>query len=99
VREEAITWGKICDILEERGKLEEALKIRQEKELPVFQRLGARRELLVAQTNLALTYLKRAQGGDREQARALLQEALQSAEDMGLPEAEKIRETLRGVGL
>jgi tetratricopeptide (TPR) repeat protein len=99
VREEALTWGKICDILEERGKLEEALKIRQEKELPVFQRLGARRELLVAQTNLALTYLKRAQGGDREQARALLQEALQSAEDMGLPEAEKIRETLRGVGL
>jgi tetratricopeptide (TPR) repeat protein len=99
VHSEALAWGKIGDIYQVQGKLEEALKIREEKELTVLQRLGDRRGVLVAQTNLALIYLKRAQVGDREQARDLLQEALQSAEDLRLPEAEQIRETLRRAGL
>jgi phosphopentomutase len=32
--------GKIADVLEARGQLDEALRIRQEEELPVYERLG-----------------------------------------------------------
>jgi predicted Zn-dependent protease len=32
--------GKIADVLQARGELEEALRIRREEELPVYERLG-----------------------------------------------------------
>jgi hypothetical protein len=32
--------GKIADILQARGELDEALRIRREEELPVYDRLG-----------------------------------------------------------
>jgi hypothetical protein len=32
--------GRIADILQARGQLDEALRIRQEEELPVYERLG-----------------------------------------------------------
>jgi hypothetical protein len=32
--------GKIADILQARGQLDEALRIYQEEELPVYERLG-----------------------------------------------------------
>ena len=34
------TMGKIADILQTRGELDEALRIRREEELPVYERLG-----------------------------------------------------------
>src|SRR3712207_7252637 len=40
VHEAAITRGKIADILQARGELDEALRIRREEELPVYERLG-----------------------------------------------------------
>ncbi|MFD2233224.1 CHAT domain-containing protein, partial [Phaeospirillum tilakii] len=40
VRSRAVTMGKIADILQARGELDAALKIRQEEELPVYDRLG-----------------------------------------------------------
>jgi hypothetical protein len=40
VRNKAVTLGKIADVLETRGQLDEALLIRREEELPVYERLG-----------------------------------------------------------
>jgi phosphopentomutase len=40
VRAKAITMGKIADVLQARGQLDEALRIYQEELLPVFERLG-----------------------------------------------------------
>ncbi|MEX1367867.1 MAG: hypothetical protein AB1Z98_32360 [Nannocystaceae bacterium] len=40
VREAAVTWGKVGDILYDRGELDEALRIRKEKQLPVYEKLG-----------------------------------------------------------
>ncbi len=40
VRERAVTMGQIANILVHRGDLDEALRIRQEEELPVYDRLG-----------------------------------------------------------
>ncbi len=98
-RARAVTLGHIADILEARGELDESLTILQEQVLPVFERLGARRELAVGRTNLAVTYLRRGQPGDRERATALLRQALSDAEAMGLPAAEHIRDLLVAEGL
>ena len=38
VRENAVTMGKIADILESRGDLDEALRIRQQEQLPVHEK-------------------------------------------------------------
>ena len=40
VHSRAVTMGQIADILEQRGETEEALRIRREEELPVYERLG-----------------------------------------------------------
>jgi tetratricopeptide (TPR) repeat protein len=40
VRERAVTMGQIADILQRRGDTDEALRIRREEELPVYERLG-----------------------------------------------------------
>ena len=40
--------GKIADILQARGETDEALRIRQEEELPVYERLGDVRSRSVA---------------------------------------------------
>jgi phosphopentomutase len=40
VRAKAITMGKIADVLQARGQLDEALRIHQEELLPVYERLG-----------------------------------------------------------
>jgi hypothetical protein len=95
----AVTMGQIADVLFARGDLEEALRIRREEELPVYERLSDMRNLLIGRANLAVTYLKRAQPGDREQAAELLQLALQAAEAMRIPEASRIREILQENGL
>jgi phosphopentomutase len=40
VHSKAVTMGKIADILQARGQLDEALRIYQEEALPVYERLG-----------------------------------------------------------
>ena len=91
--------GKVADILQARGELEEALRIRREEQLPVFERLGDVRELLVGRANLALLYLRRGQPADRDMAAELLRLARTSAESLQLPEAAQIRELQRHFGL
>ena len=48
MRSRAVTMGQIADILYRRGDLDEALRIRREEQLPVFDRLGDARERSVA---------------------------------------------------
>ena len=45
--------GKIADILESRGDLDEALRIRREEELPVYERLGDVRARAVTMGKIA----------------------------------------------
>ena len=42
-----MTMGRIADILQQRGQTDEALRIRREKELPVYDQLGDVRERAV----------------------------------------------------
>lgn len=77
-------------VLHARNELDEALRIRRDEELPVYERLGATRDLLVDRAYLALNLLKRNAPGDREEA-GMLRQAYQAAEKMGIPEAGQIR--------
>lgn len=40
--------GKVADVLQDRGELDEALRIRREEELPVYERLGEVRSKSIA---------------------------------------------------
>ena len=82
--------GTIADILQARGELDEALRIRQQEELPVYERLGDVRGYLVAQTNMAIT-LMQFKPPRRPEANQLLCEALQAAQKMRIPETGQIR--------
>lgn len=86
----AETSGRIADIHQARGELDEALRIRREEELPVFERLGDVRSLLVGRANLALLCLK-FDPPRRAEANQLLCQALTAAKRMNIPEAGQIR--------
>ena len=45
--------GKIADVLQARGQLDEALRIRQEEELPVYERLGDVRSKAITMGKIA----------------------------------------------
>jgi len=51
----AVTKGKIADILDARGDLDAALKIRTEEQLPIFEKLGNVRELAITKGKIADT--------------------------------------------
>ena len=91
--------GKIADILQARGQLDEALKIRNEEELPVYDRLSDVRSLLVGRANLAMTLLQRAKDGDRDEAHRLLQLALNEAQRLRLPVARQIEQLIEQAAL
>jgi hypothetical protein len=98
-REAALASGLIADILQARGQLDEALKIRNEEELPVYERLGDLRSLLVGRANLAITLLQRANDGDRDKAARLLQLALEEAQRLKLSEMQQIEQIIEEAGL
>ena len=98
VRAKAVTMGKIADVLHARGDLDEALRIRREEQLPVYERLGGR-DLIIGRGKLAITLLIRNNTADREEARGLLCLALADARRMRLPEAAQIEDILRETGL
>ena len=79
-REAAMAKGKIADIFEARGQLDEALRIRREEQLPVFERLGAVREKAVTMGKIA----------DIFQARGQLDEALRIRREEALPVYERL---------
>nr|WP_294505141.1 CHAT domain-containing protein [uncultured Rhodopila sp.] len=74
-RQLAVARGRIADILQARGELDEALRIRREEELPVYTRLGDVRSVALTQTKIA----------DILQARGELDEALRIHREERLP--------------
>ena len=80
VRSKAVTQGQIADILQARGQLDEALRIRKEEELPVYERLGDVRSKAVTQGQIA----------DILQARGQLDEALRIRKEEQLPVYERL---------
>lgn len=82
--------GHIATIKKTQGKLDEALRIREKEQLPVYEKLGDKRSLLVAQANMARLLITRAQADDNNQARQLLSQALTAAIEMQLPETHQI---------
>jgi len=81
-----------------RGELDEALRILREETLPLYERLGATRELLVGRANSAIRLLQRGTPGDRDEAERLLRLGLEAAERLRLPEAQQIRKILTDAG-
>ena len=77
----ASTMGRIADILYARGELDEALRIRREEVLPVYERLGAVRERAVAMGQIA--DILHARGELDEAFRILREEVLSVFERMG----------------
>ncbi len=84
-------------MLQARGELDEALRIRREEELPVYERLGDVREQAICRTNIGINYLVRGSAGDRQEALQLLNMALHDAQRLKLPEARLIAEIIQSV--
>jgi tetratricopeptide (TPR) repeat protein len=76
----AVIRGGIADILVSRGQLDEALRIREEEELPVYERLGDVRERAVVLFKMAKIYL---QQEDYQSAFEHLVDSYQMALDLG----------------
>ena len=76
----AVTQGKIADILRARGQLDEALRIRTEEQLPVYERLGDVHSKAVTQGQIA----------DILQARGQLDEALRIRTEEEIPVYERL---------
>ncbi|MEJ2117973.1 MAG: hypothetical protein P8Y36_08760 [Alphaproteobacteria bacterium] len=81
-RSQALLWGQKADRLVRLGDLDEALRIRREEELPVYERLGDVRERAVTMGKIA----------DILQSRGDLDEALRIHEEERLPVAEKLKD-------
>ena len=79
-RSRAVTLGKIADILTQRGQTEEALRIRREEQMPVYERLGDVRERAVTLGKIADILTQRGQ----------TEEALRIFEDELLPFFERL---------
>ncbi|WP_246575162.1 CHAT domain-containing protein [Streptomyces umbrinus] len=82
-RAAAVTWGRIADILQQRGEVEEALRIRREVELPAFERMGDTRAAAVTWGRIA----------DILQQRGEVEEALRIRREVTLPVYERIGDT------
>ena len=52
-RRRAMAQGRIASILETRGDLDKALRIRKEEQIPVYERLGEVRSLAIARGQTA----------------------------------------------
>jgi tetratricopeptide (TPR) repeat protein len=79
-KSQAITMGRIADILQVRGQLDEALRIRQEEELPVYERLG----------DVRLKAITKGEIANILQARGQLDEALRIHQEEALPVFERL---------
>ncbi len=79
--------------------MDEALRIRREEELPVYERLGDVRERRVCQAKMALVLLARGAEGDRDEAAELLRSAEADARRLRIPEAAQIRAIQEHYGL
>ena len=79
-RDAALAAGLRADILQARGQLDEALRIRREEELPVYERLGDVRSKAITMGQIA----------DIHEARGQLDEAHRIRRDEELPVYERL---------
>ena len=79
-RMSAIASGQIADILQSRGEVDEALRIRREEQLPVYERIGDARSRAVTMGKIA----------DILQSRGEVDEALRIRREEQLPVYERI---------
>ncbi|MPY34371.1 CHAT domain-containing protein [Streptomyces adustus] len=79
-RSVAITWGQIADIYEQRGEVDEALRIHREVELPVYERIGDTHSAAVTWSQIADTFEQRGE----------VDEALRIRREVTLPAFERI---------
>ncbi len=82
-RTRAWAHGQIADILQARGDLDEALRIRREEEIPVYEKLGDVRARAVTMGKI----------GDILQARGGLDEALRIRREEQVPVYERLGDT------
>ncbi|MCX3286230.1 CHAT domain-containing protein [Streptomyces sp. NEAU-H22] len=82
-RSAAVTWGKIADILEQRGEVDEAFRIHREVELPVYERAGDTHSAAVTWGQIA----------DIFQQRGEVEEALRIRREVTLPVYERVGDT------
>ncbi|MDD2892882.1 MAG: tetratricopeptide repeat protein [Halothiobacillaceae bacterium] len=81
IREKAIASGQIADVFQARGQLDEALRIRQEEQLPVYEKLGDIRERAITLGKIADVF--QARGQTNEALRILQEELLPVFEKLG----------------
>jgi tetratricopeptide (TPR) repeat protein len=74
------SWGNIADIAYRRGNYDEALRIRQEIQLPAFERLGDTRETVGTWGRIADIYSRR---GDYDAAAELKVRRLEVNRQLG----------------
>jgi hypothetical protein len=80
--------GKIGDILQARGELDEALRIRREEELPVYERLGDVRARSVALQKIAIALIAAGgfEDGRRQEIVGALDEAFEIVQRLKIPD-------------
>ena len=84
----AIAQGQIADILQARGALDEALRIRREEELPVYERLGDVRSRAVTLQKIGAALIEDGglQEGRAQEICDTLAEAFGIFRQLGLPD-------------
>ncbi|GAA0434319.1 hypothetical protein Aca07nite_00760 [Actinoplanes capillaceus] len=81
--EAAATWGDVAGIIRRRGEYDEALRIRREIQLPVYERLGDARETAVTWGHIADILFRRGE----------YDEALRICREVELPVYERLGDT------
>jgi tetratricopeptide (TPR) repeat protein len=91
----AVAAGQIADILQARGDTDEALRIRQEEQLPVFERLGDVRERSVTLQKIAAGLI--AAGGLKQGRIQEIYDAL--AEAFGIAQKLRVPDGIAFIGI
>jgi tetratricopeptide (TPR) repeat protein len=95
-REAALAQGLIADVLQARGDLDEALRIRREEQLPVYEKLGDVYARAVTEWQIARELWDR---DERAEAESLFRRAYAALASMRLPEARDLAEHMRRRGI
>ena len=91
-----MTVGKIAVILQQRGQIDEALRIWRAECIPVFERLGDEREKMMCRANIGITLMNKSvrTKAEFEEAREHLIWARDMAEKHQYAEAAQLRKTV-----
>jgi hypothetical protein len=89
-----MTMGKIADILQAHGDLDDALRSCHEDVLPVFERLGDVRSLSVGLASYAQMLLATPTGARILEARTCLRQSVAIADRLGLPFPDELHDRL-----